>query len=119
MFRRNSLGVSVLVLALVLTAGAPAFANNTRNLTLRQDMVLLGTSLQAGEYAISWESHSATATVTVSKKKNVLATAEGKIVERGKKYARNAIVFDTNADGTNSIREIRLAGSSQAIVFFE
>lgn len=43
----------------------------------------------------------------------------GDLVERGKKYDRNAILFDTNADGTNSIREIRPAGSSQAIVFFE
>jgi len=119
MFTRNSLGVSVLVLALVLTAGAPAFANNARNVTLHHDMVLLGTPLQAGEYAISWASHSATATVTVSRKKDVLATAEGKLVERGKKYDRNAILFDTNADGTNTIREIRLGGSSQAIVFYE
>ena len=119
MFRKNSLGVSVLVLALVLTASAPAFANNTRHVTLHQDMVLLGTTLQAGEYTISWASHSATATVTVSRKKDVLATAEGKLVERGKKYDRNAILFDTSADGTNAIREIRLGGSSQAIVFYE
>jgi hypothetical protein len=119
MFRKNSLGVSVLVLALVLTASVPAFANNTRHVTLHQDMVLLGTPLQAGEYTISWASHSATATVTVSRKKDVLATAEGKLVERGKKYDRNAVLFDTSADGTNAIREIRLGGSSQAIVFFE
>lgn len=117
MFRRNSLGVSVLMLALVLTASVPAFANDTRHVTLHHDMVLLGTSLQAGEYTISWASHSATA--TVSRKKDVLATVEGKLVERGKKPDRNAILFDTNADGTNTIREIRLAGSSQALVFFE
>ena len=119
MFRRNSLGVSVLVLALVLTASAPAFANDTRHVTLHHDMVLLGTPLQAGEYTISWASRSATATVTVSRKKDVLTSAEGKLVERGKKYDRNAILFDTKADGTNTIREIRLAGSSQAIVFYE
>ena len=119
MFTRNSLGVSVLVLALVLTAGAPAFANNARNVTLHHDMVLLGTPLQAGEYAISWASHSATATVTVSRKKDVLATVEGKLVERGKKHDRNAILFDTNADGTRTVREIRLAGTRQVLVFSE
>ena len=119
MFRRNSLGVPVLVLVLALIASAPAFANNTRNVTLPHDMVLKGTPLQAGEYTIRWETRSPTAMVTVSKKKNVLATVEGQCVERGKKYDRNAILFDTNADGTNTIREIRLAGSSQAIVFYE
>jgi hypothetical protein len=119
MFRKNSLGISVLVLALVLTASVPAFANDTRSVTLHHDMVLLGTRLQAGDYTISWESHSAMATVTVSRKKDVLATAEGKLVERGKKYDRNAILFDTDSDGTNTIREIRLAGSSQAIVFYQ
>jgi hypothetical protein len=119
MFRKNSLGVSVLVLALALMASTPASANNSREVTLRQDMVLKGTPLQAGAYTIRWESHSPTATVTVSKNRNVLATAEGQLVERGKKFDRNAILFDTNADGTRIVREIRLAGTRQVIVFSE
>jgi len=117
--KRSFWETSILVLALVWSANASAFANDRREVTLRYDVVLRGTSLQAGDYTISWQSHSGTATVTVSKKKAVLATAEGKLVERGKKSDRNAIVIDTNTDGTNTIREIRPAGSSQAIVFYE
>ncbi len=119
MVRRNYLETSVLVLALILSASAPALASNKRDVTLRYDMVLLGTPLQAGEYTVSWESHTATATVTLSGPKRVRATAEAKLVERGEKYARNTVVFDTKADGTNTLREIRFAGSSQAIVFYE
>lgn len=119
MFRRDYWGVSVLVLALILSASAPTFANDKRNVTLQHDMVLLGTPLEAGEYTISWESHSAKAKVTVSNQNDVLATAEAKLVERGKKYDRNTVVFDANPDGTNTIREIRPAGSRQAIVFYE
>lgn len=119
MFRRSFWGISVLALALALSATTPAFAEQTRNVTLRYDMSLLGTSLAAGRYTISWESHSAMATVTVSRHKEVLTTVEGKLVERGKKYERNGVLFDTDADGTNTIREIRPAGSSQAIVFGE
>ena len=119
MFRRNSLAMSVLVLALVLSASAPAFAKNKCNVTLPQDAVLLGTPLQAGNYTISWESHSTSATVTVSKRKQVLATAEAKLVERGKEYNQNAVVLDMHNDGSNTIREIRPAGSRYAIVFYE
>jgi hypothetical protein len=119
MFRRNSLGVSVLVLALALIASAPAFASNSRKVTLRHDVVLKGTPLQAGDYTVRWENHSSTATVTVSKEKDVLATVEGQLVERGKRFDRSAIMFDTNADGTRIIREIRLAGTTQALVFSE
>ncbi len=119
MFRRNSFGVSVLLLVLVLAAGALAFADNTRNLNLPHDMTLVGTPLEAGEYTISWTNDSSKATVTVSKNKDVLATVKGKLVERDTKYDRNAIVFDKQADGTNTIREIRLKGSRQAIEFYE
>jgi len=119
MVKRSYLGLSVLVLAFILSASAPAFANDKCNVTLHHDAVLLGTPLQAGNYTISWESHSAKATVTVSKKKQVLATAEAKLVERGKEYNRNAIVLDMHKDGPFTIREIRPAGSSQAIVFYE
>jgi hypothetical protein len=117
MLRRNSLGASVFVLALALIASAPAFANNSHKLSLRYDVVLKGTTLQAGDYTVSWENQSPTATVTVSKKHVVLATVEGQLVERGRRFDRNAIMFDTTADGTRILREIRLAGTTQALVF--
>ncbi len=119
MFRRTYRGISGLMLALVLSASVPALASQKRNLTLHRDAVLLGTPLPAGQYTIRWESHSATATVTVSKKKQVLATAPAKLVQRDKTYDLNSIVLDAHADGTNTIREIRPAGSSHAIVFYE
>jgi hypothetical protein len=117
MFKKSHLGVSILVLAVGLLAGASARANNARDLRLSHDMVLKGTPLEAGEYSLRWEGHSTMATVTLSKKKAVVATVDGQLVDRGKKYERNAVVFDTNGDGTRLIREIRLAGTSQAIVF--
>jgi hypothetical protein len=146
MFRKNFLGVSVLVLTLAMAVSAPAFAKITpprqqeqdlagfdsfnlnrlawelRDQGLRitlPDMVLLGTPLQAGEYTFSWKSNRTTATVTVSRKNDVLATVEGTIVQRGRKHDRNAVLFSTNADGKKTIREIHLSGSSQAIVFYK
>jgi len=119
MMRRSYLGTSILVLALVLTASIPAFALNSKMLTLRYDMVLKGTHLPAGQYTVRWEGRSSTAAVTVSNEKGILATVEGQLVDRGTKFSRNAVVAHTSADGTRTITEIRFAGSSQVIVFNE
>jgi hypothetical protein len=119
MFRKNFLGTSVLVLGLALLASAPALASNKASVTLYHDAVLQGTSLQAGHYTVRWESHSPTATVTLSQGKHSRATAQAKLVERDHKYNCNSVVFETQADGTRNMREIRFAGSSQVIVFYE
>ena len=117
MNKRNYLGAAILTLTLVLVGSASAFADGSRKLVLRYDMTLKGTQLAPGEYTISWASHSPQATVTLAKKKNVVATVEGRLVAAGKEFTRNAILYDENPDGTRLIREIRLAGSSQVIVF--
>ena len=73
----------------------------------------------ARKYTISWESRRATAKVTVSRKSDILATVEGKLVKRAKKHDSSVILFGKNPEGKRIIREIHLRGSSQAIVFYE
>jgi Tfp pilus assembly protein PilX len=117
MFKKDSLGISILVLGTILSASAAAFANDMRNLTLPSDIVLQGTHLQAGEYTITWFTHSPTLKVAVSHGKKVLLTASAKLVECGSAYDRDTIVVSTEADGTKALQGIIFAGSSQAIVF--
>jgi len=114
---RNYLGASILALALILAGSASALAKDAYKLTLRYGMTLKGAQLAPGEYGISWVTHSPEATVTVAKNKNVVATAQGRLVDAGKRFTQNAVLYDESADGTRTIREIRLAGSTQAIVF--
>ena len=114
---KNYLGASMLALALILAGSASAFANDSHKLTLRYSMTLQGTPLAPGEYSISWVSHSPAATVTVANNKDVVATVEGRLVDASKTHTRNAVLYDEKADGTRTIREIRLAGSSKTIVF--
>ena len=114
---RNYLGTSILALALILSGSASAFAKDVYKLTLRYDMTLKGAPLAQGEYGISWVAHSPQATVTVVGKNSVVTTVEGRVVDVGKKIALSTVLYDTNADGTRTIREIRLAGSTQVIVF--
>ncbi len=107
------------LLAIFLVASASALAKNSRSFNLTYSASLNGTQLAAGEYRVTWESHSPGATVTFTNSKNVVATAQGKLVERDVKYERNAVVYETNADGSRIITEIRFGGTKQAIVFGE
>ena len=107
------------LLAILLVASASAMAKNSRSFNLTYPASLNGTKLAAGEYRVTWESHSAEVTVTFTSTKDVVATAQGKLVERDAKYDRNAVVYETNADGARIIMEIRFGGTKQAIVFGE
>jgi hypothetical protein len=117
MNKRNHLVTVILTLTLALVASAAAFADSSRKLVLRYDMTLKGTPLAQGEYTVSWVNHSPEATVTLAKKNNAVATVQGRMVDAGRKFTQNAVLFDEAADGTRIIREIRLAGASQALVF--
>lgn len=113
------LAVSILALALAVSAAVPAFAKNERTIRLPFTVVLNGTHLDEGKYTIRWESQSPTLTVSVVKGRKTMATASATMVEREKPYPANEVVTDTASDGTQVIKEIRFAGSSQVIVFSE
>ena len=117
MGKRNYLGASVLALALVMAGSASVFAKDTQTVKLTYGMTLKGTPLAAGSYSISWVNQATQATVTVAKDKNIVATAQGRLVDAGRRFTQNAVLYDENADGTRTVREIRLAGSTQAIEF--
>lgn len=87
------------------------------NISVPYAGTLGGKQVAAGHYKITWEHHSPTATVTLADGKKIVATAEGKVEERSTKFERNMVVYTTGSDGSQTINEIRLAGTSTAIVF--
>jgi hypothetical protein len=97
---------------LIVSAGALA---STYNVPYSGKMG--GARIEAGRYNITWEHHSPGVMVTVSKGKNVVATVQGKLEERSSRFERNMVVYSTNADGSQTINEIRVGGTNQAIVF--
>lgn len=117
MNKKSYLGTVVLTMVLALIASNSVFADGSRKVVLRYDMMLQGTQLAQGEYTINWVSHSPETTVTLAKKSNMVATAQGRMVNASKKFDQNAVLFDEGPNGARVIREIRLAGSNQAIVF--
>jgi len=114
---RKYLGASALSIALLLAAGIPTLAANSRTVMLRHAAVLSGTSLSAGQYDIRWETHSPDATVQFVRGRKVVLSTQGRVEARNKTYDNNAVVYGSAPDGSLSLVEIRFAGSSDVLVF--
>lgn len=114
---RKYLGILVVSAALLLSAGIPGFAKNARNIDLTHKVVLGGTTLPAGQYAVRWEAQSPQASVEFVRGKKVIVSAQCKFEDRGKKYDSSTVIYSTTPDGTDTISEIRFAGSSEVLVF--
>jgi hypothetical protein len=110
------LGAAVLLLAIV-----NASAKDAKTFNVPYTGLLGSARIEAGHYRITWEGHSPAATVTVATEngKNVVATQQGRFVERSTKYQRNMVVYTAKPDGTQVISELRIGGSNKAIVFEE
>jgi hypothetical protein len=116
MMYRRQLRNLVSSLAVLLLAGGSALAA-TFNVPFSGKMG--EAQIAAGRYYITWEQHSPDVTVTVAKGKEVVATVKARIETRDAKFQRNMVVYDTNADGTRTITELRIGGTHTAIVFSE
>jgi hypothetical protein len=108
---------ATLIGAILLIAALTGSAKNARTLTLRTPVTLQGTEINAGQYEVSWVSHSPTATITFTQNNTTVATAEGKWVDGEVKYPTDAVLYTNNADGSHTLMEIRLGGTNRALVF--
>jgi hypothetical protein len=115
----RSVGRLTLTLAILLMAALSAVAQNARTLKLPYSASLKGAQLAAGEYKVTWETHSPEATVNFTQKNAVVATVQGKWVDRDSKYGANAVVYSNNPDGSRTILEVRFSGLKGALVFGE
>jgi hypothetical protein len=104
-------------LVMFFLAVAPAFSKHTRQLVIDKAAKINGNLLTPGQYNISWETHSPEATVTITHKKNVVATTNGTVVVRPKAYDYDSIVYFPEPDGSLTIIEVRFAGSKNVLTF--
>jgi len=113
----KTLSVTIVAMALFVAAGAAAKTKDLRTMVLHSNATVAGAHLASGTYNVQWQTHSPEATVTFMQEGKLVATAEGKVVDRGKKYPADAVMFDETGDGGRIIREIRFKGSSEVIEF--
>lgn len=116
---RKQLGILLAALAVSGVGVGLAFSKDARTVKVEYTATVRGTQLPAGQYEVNWVAHSPEATVSFSQNKNVVATTEGKWVERSRKYDNNSVVYSINPDGSRAIAEIRFAGMNQALTFDE
>ena len=109
-------GLAVVAMAMFVAVGA-AKSKDSKNLLVHYDATIAGTHLTSGEYAVEMESHNPAVTVSFSRGKTVVATVQGKIVDRGTRFPANQVVYGADANGGHAIQEIRFKGSTEVIVF--
>lgn len=117
-FRKSS-SLTVVAIAVAVTVAAAAKTKSAKDITLHYDADVAGLHLTSGDYSVTWQTHSPQATVTFMQGKKVVATAEGKVVDRDSAYGSNEVVYGEGPGGKRQVQEIRFRGSSQVIVFNE
>lgn len=117
-FKKN-VCLTIVAMAFVVAVAAAAKVKDSRDVLLRFDATIAGSQLRSGVYNVQYQTHSPEATVSFLRGNKVVATAEGKVVDRGSKYSTNEVVFAGADGGARTIQEIRFGGSSQVIVFNE
>lgn len=110
----------VLLPALVVLMALPAMASKKSSVTVTLDRAALvnGKQLPAGDYRVTFQPGGAETAVTFTNEKNdEMIKTTGKIVDRPAKSAYNALVTDKEANGKNVVKEIRLSGKKEVVVF--
>jgi hypothetical protein len=108
---------TTLVAIVAMTFFVAAKTKDSRNMVLYYEATVGGSHLASGPYSVKWETRSPEATVSFVQGNKIVATAPGKLVDRGKKYLANEVVFNMTPDGARTIREIRFRDSSEVIEF--
>ena len=109
-------GTGVLSLGLLLAAGIPAAAKNSRTINISRAVVLQGKNLPAGTYKVEWQTHSPEATVQFLRKRAFVVSTEGRVGQRNKTSDSDTVVYDMLPDVSVSLREIRFGGSNNVLV---
>jgi len=114
---RKWFGTGVLSLGLLVAAGIPAAAKNSRTINLDHAIVMQGAHLPAGRYKVEWQTHSPEASVQFLRDRKLLVSTEGRVEQRDETSYCDAVVYETLPDGSVSLLEIRFAGSDKVLVF--
>jgi hypothetical protein len=111
---KTLLPAAVLVLMANLVAVAKVIP--PRPFFFDRDVTVNGALVPQGMYKLVVESKGTSARATLFKDGRFFATAHGTWVGHGMRYKQDAMLLSVNPDGTRTLSEIRLAGTSKSIL---
>lgn len=116
MLNRRAIFKFTLAAACMTLFAVFASAANSKNIDMLTAATVGGKQLKPGTYKVEWSTPSSDPTVTFYKGKKAVATVKGKWQDLKAKQTRNAILLDSQPDGTQKVSEIRFAGMSQSLL---
>jgi len=93
------------------------FERGSRSFVFGSSLTLNGSKLPVGDFTISWESYVTAAKVKFEQGNGVVATADGRWIQRPRRYEHNEIVYQRNGNGSRILLEIHFSGQDRALVF--
>jgi hypothetical protein len=102
---------------LLVAVEAAAASHGMVSLRFSAPTLVVGKSIDPGEYLVYWKSASAQATVTFEKLGEVVAQVSARIEVRQKASTCDAIVAIRGESGQLTLKEIRIQGKKQVLVF--
>ena len=108
---------ALVVLTVVLMLTSSVFAGQ-RSVYFMKGTFLGETNLPEGQYELTWKKDrdSDTYKVQIRVGTRVVATAAGRLVDRGHRMEGNAVITAPNGNGTREIQEIQFRGKSTVLV---
>ncbi len=104
----------LLGLALLLATSALAAANKG-SLQLQDPITVSGKQLRAGEYSVKWDGNGPNVELSILKGNKVVATSPARLIDLNEKSNRDAVVVQSNGDGSKSLAEIHFSGKKYAL----
>ena len=106
---------TILVLLVCLLA-LSAFGSD-KSLTIYSKANINGQTVAPGEYKVAVDMKGATAEVKLIKEGKTVATATGQVVELQNVPKDTMLLYQANADGSRTVKEIQFINQKQAIRF--
>jgi len=93
------------------------FERGSRSFIFGSALTVNGSKLPVGDFTISWESYVTDAKVKFEQGNGIVATADGRWIQRPQRYEHNEIVYQRNGNGSRILLEIHFSGQDRALVF--
>ncbi len=114
---RKILALTFVATALLTAASLQAAKSKTQDLLVPYAGTIAGTHIASGQYRVKCETNGTSAKLTFILDWKVVATVEGRVVNRSEQYSVNEVVYQKKPDGSRYVQEIRFAHPNEVIVF--